>query len=42
MPHFILNFFERIEYEIKNGDTKKAKNNILKKYNDDIHFFLIN
>jgi hypothetical protein len=34
MPHFILKFFERIEYEIENEDTKKAKNKILKKYDD--------
>ena len=32
MPHFILKFFERIEYE--NKYTKKAKYNILKKYDD--------
>ena len=34
MPHFILKFFERIESEIENEDSKKSKNNILKKYND--------
>lgn len=34
MPHFILKFFERIECKIENEDTKKARNNILKKYDD--------
>ena len=34
MPHFILKFFERIEYEIENENTKKEKNKILKKYDD--------
>ena len=30
MLHFILKFFERIKCEIKNKDTKKAKNMMIK------------
>jgi hypothetical protein len=37
-PHFILKFFEKIDYKIKETKNKNEKNNILSSYNDKSYF----
>jgi hypothetical protein len=39
MPHFILKFFERIEFEIDTSNNVEKKN-ILEKYYNDKEYFL--
>jgi hypothetical protein len=38
MPHFIIKFFERIEYKISDTRNKNEKNSILNIYNDKNYF----